>query len=253
MPCTAKKFELTRDDEAGAGVPDVDYAITVRELGRMLERADVPFMAMADEAYDSPLGTGTGAGAIFGVTGGVMEAALRTAADWMTGESLEKLAYTEVRGVSGVKEAVTTIAGKELRVAAVSGLSNARALLEKLRAGEAHYDFVEIMACPGGCVNGGGQPQQVSEKHMVTDLRAQRAEALYALDERAALRKALYVCLLREPAGGYQRPYHRAQPVGGGLHRYVRRLPRQLGSWRRRGLCRSYRAAGRQGHRACGA
>ena len=190
MPCTAKKFELSRENQAGTGVSDVDYSITVRELGRMLERAGVQFKSLANEKFDFPLGMGTGAGAIFGATGGVMEAALRTVADWLSGESLDKIVYESVRGVKGVKEATVSIAGKNVKVAAVSGLANAKALMEKVTSGESKYDFIEVMACPGGCVNGGGQPQQVSDTRTVVDIRAERANVLYGLDERAAIRKA---------------------------------------------------------------
>lgn len=190
MPCTAKKFELTREGQAGAGVPGVDFSITARELCRMLERQDVAFMSLPDEDFDSPLGQGSGAGVIFGATGGVMEAALRTAADWISGEKLERVEYSAVRGVAGVKEAEVTLNGSVVRIAAVSGLANARALMEKVAAGQADYAFIEVMACPGGCVNGGGQPQQISSVHMTKDLRAQRASTLYGLDEHNALRKA---------------------------------------------------------------
>jgi NADP-reducing hydrogenase subunit HndD len=209
MPCTAKKFELTRDNEAGAGVPDVDFAITARELGRMIKRAEIPFLALPNEEFDSPLGLGSGAGTIFGATGGVMEAALRTAADWMAGESIAEIAYEDVRGIEGVKEAAYTIAGKEVKVAVVSGLANAKALMEKIAAGEAQYSFIEVMACPGGCVNGGGQPQQLADIRTVVDIRSKRAGALYGIDEKANIRKAhdnpeikgLYRSYLGEPGG----------------------------------------------------
>jgi NADP-reducing hydrogenase subunit HndD len=190
MPCTAKKFELTRKNEAGAGVPDVDFAITTRELGRMIERAEIPFLALSKEKFDSPLGFGSGAGTIFGASGGVMEAALRTAADWLANEELQNVVYTAVRGLGGVKEATYTIAGKDVKVAVVSGLANAKALMEKIAAGEVQYSFIEVMACPGGCVNGGGQPQQPADIRTVVDIRSQRANTLYALDEKASIRKA---------------------------------------------------------------
>lgn len=207
MPCTAKKFEITRDGEAGAGVPDVDFSITVRELGRMIESAGIPFLALPNEKFDSPLGFGSGAATIFGATGGVMEAALRTAADWLSGEELKDVSYTAVRGIEGLKEATYTIAGKEVKVAAVSGLANAKALMEKIAAGKADYSFIEVMACPGGCVNGGGQPQQLAVIRTVVDLRSERAEALYGIDENAGIRKAhdnpeikeLYSAYLGEP------------------------------------------------------
>jgi len=190
MPCTAKKFELTRNNQSGAGVQDVDYSITNRELSRMIERAGIEFTALADETFDEPLGLGSGAGVIFGATGGVMEAALRTAADWLTGESLPEFTYTEVRGIKGIKEASYTIAGKEIKVAVVSGLSNAKELLHNVKSGKAAYDFIEVMACPGGCVNGGGQPQQFAEDRALVDIRAKRAEALYTNDEKSVYRKS---------------------------------------------------------------
>ena len=157
MPCTAKKFEIGREDENGAGVPDVDIAITTRELGRMIERASIRFTDLPDEEFDMPLGLGSGAAVIFGATGGVMEAALRTAVEKLTGEELAKLDFTDVRGIEGIKEAVYNVAGMDVKVAVVSGLKNAKELLKKVKSGEAEYHFIEIMGCPGGCVNGGGR------------------------------------------------------------------------------------------------
>ena len=150
MPCTAKKFEIGREDENGAGVPDVDIAITTRELGRMIERASIRFTDLPDEEFDMPLGLGTGAAVIFGATGGVMEAALRTAVEKLTGEELAKLDFTDVRGIEGIKEAVYNVAGMDVKVAVVSGLKNAKELLKKVKSGEAEYHFIEIMSCPGG-------------------------------------------------------------------------------------------------------
>lgn len=207
MPCTAKKHEITRQDQDAAGVPDVDFAITNRELGRMIERADISFMALDDEEFDMPLGVGTGAGTIFGATGGVMEAALRTANDWLNGSPQSAIDFEEVRGVEGVKEASYKVGDRTIRVAAVSGLANTETLLEKMKSGEVSYDFVEVMACPGGCVNGGGQPQQQAEKRTVTDIRANRAKSLYRLDEKSSVRKSyensaikeLYSSYLEEP------------------------------------------------------
>ncbi len=190
MPCTAKKFEITRPDQAANGVPDVDYALTTRELGRMIQQADINFMALPDEEFDSPLGTGTGAAVIFGATGGVMEAALRTAVETITGETLASLDFTEVRGVAGVKEASYTVGGLTVKVAVASGLANARVLLDKIRSGEADYTFVEIMACPGGCVNGGGQPQVAYGIRNFVDIRAERARVLYNLDKENPIRKS---------------------------------------------------------------
>ena len=190
MPCTAKKRELGRDDQNAAGVPDVDFSLTSRELARMIEQAGISFVGLEDEPFDAPLGIGSGAGTIFGATGGVMEAALRTANDWLNGEEQEAIDFSEVRGTAGLKEATYKVGGLTLRIAAVSGLKNASALLEKMRAGEAEYDFVEFMACPGGCVNGGGQPHQKASKRMINDIRAERALTLYQIDQKDTLRKS---------------------------------------------------------------
>ena len=203
MPCTAKKYELSRPDEDAAGVPDVDFSITNRELGRMIERADISFLALEDEEFDAPLGIGSGAGTIFGATGGVMEAALRTANDWLKGAPQKDIEYKEVRGVDGVKEATYKVGEKDIKVAAVSGLANAESLLKKIESGEAAYDFVEVMACPGGCVNGGGQPQQLAEKRTVIDIRANRAKSLYHLDEKSTLRKSYENSAIKEIYSSY--------------------------------------------------
>ncbi len=177
MPCTAKKFEIGRDDQSAAGVPDVDYALTTRELGRMIERAGINFLGLEDEKFDDPLGISTGAGVIFGATGGVMEAALRTAVYTLTGEN--PIDFPEVRGTEGIKEAEYDVAGTKVKVAVVSGLANARELLEKVQKGEADYQFIEIMGCPGGCVNGGGQPQVAMGIRNFVDIREKRAKVLY--------------------------------------------------------------------------
>lgn len=190
MPCTAKKFECGREDQSAAGVPDVDYALTTRELGRMIEKAGMDFVNLPDGEYDSPLGGYTGAGVIFGATGGVMEAALRTAVETLTGNELEKLEFEEVRGVEGIKEASYDVAGLTVKVAAVSGLANARKLLDMVQSGEKDYHFIEVMACPGGCVNGGGQPHVPSKVRNFVDIRAERAKGLYALDAKNPLRKS---------------------------------------------------------------
>ena len=190
MPCTAKKRELGRDFQNAAGVPDVDFSLTNRELARMILEAGISFPGLEDEEFDAPLGIGSGAGTIFGATGGVMEAALRTANDWLNGEAQDAIDFSEVRGVAGLKEAAYKVGDLELRVAAVSGLKNAKELLDKLKAGEVQYDFIEFMACPGGCVNGGGQPQQKAKVRMVEDIRAERAMGLYRLDKNDTLRKS---------------------------------------------------------------
>ena len=190
MPCTAKKFEIGRDHQNAAGVPDVDIALTTRELARMIKRAGIRFLDLPDEQFDAPLGISTGAGVIFGATGGVMEAALRTAVETLTGQTLPSLDFTQVRGVEGIKEASYTVAGMELKVAVASGLSNARKLLEAVQEGKAQYHFIEIMGCPGGCVNGGGQPQQPGSIRNFVDIRALRAKVLYDLDASMPLRKS---------------------------------------------------------------
>ncbi len=149
MPCTAKKFEIGREDEAANGVPDVDISITTRELARMIRKARIRFLDLPDESFDEPLGLGSGAGVIFGATGGVMEAALRTAVETLTGEELPKLEFHEVRGTAGIKEATYHVADMDVKVAVASGLGNARELLKKVKSGEADYHFIEIMGCPG--------------------------------------------------------------------------------------------------------
>ncbi|MCI8993349.1 MAG: 4Fe-4S binding protein [Eubacterium sp.] len=191
MPCTAKKFEITRDDEDGAGVPDVDISITTNELAKLLKDAEIQLEAMNPNAvFDAPLGQGTGAGVIFGATGGVMEAALRTAAEKITGKELTSLEFTAVRGMNGIKEASVDMDGTEMKVAVASGLANANTLLTKIKNGEADYQFVEIMACPGGCVNGGGQPHQDGKTRRMVNVTAERAAALYRNDAGSAIRKS---------------------------------------------------------------
>ncbi len=186
MPCTAKKFEIGRDDQNAAGVPDVDYVLTTRELARMIRRAGLNFKAMPDEDFDNPLGLSAGAGDIFGATGGVMEAALRTAACWLTGED-KVIEFTDVRGTDGIKRKTYNVAGTEIKVAVASGLANAKELLKSVQNGE-EVHFIEIMGCPGGCVNGGGQPQQPASVRNFADLRELRAKALYDEDAAKELR-----------------------------------------------------------------
>ena len=190
IPCTAKKFEVGREDQSAAGVPDVDVAITTRELGRMIQTAGIDFKALADEEFDAPFGIGSSAGAIFGATGGVMEAALRTAAEVVTGKTLEKLDFEEVRGIAGVKFASYKLGDVELNVAVASGTKNARELLKKVQSGEVNVQFIEIMACPGGCVNGGGQPTQPASVRNNVNLREKRAAVLYNDDKNCGLRKS---------------------------------------------------------------
>ncbi len=190
MPCTAKKFEVGRDDQSAAGVADVDIAITTRELGRMIDRAGIQFTALPDEEFDSPLGEDTGAAVIFGATGGVMEAALRTANDWLTGESQANVDFMEVRGTDSIKEATYNIAGLEVKVAVASGLKAANEIMTKIKDGTAPWHFVEIMCCPGGCVTGGGQPVQPGSVLNTVDLKTARAKALYDQDAAMTLRKS---------------------------------------------------------------
>ncbi len=190
MPCTAKKFECGRDDENGAGYPDVDYVLTTRELGRMINTAGINFRILPDEECDAPLGQGTGAAVIFGATGGVMEAALRTAAEVITGKPLDKPEFHEVRGMEGIKEASYKLGDLDVKVAIASGTKNAKVLMDKVKDGTADYTFIEIMGCPGGCINGGGQPVQSATVRNFTDLKALRAAALYKNDENRPLRKS---------------------------------------------------------------
>lgn len=190
MPCTAKKFEIGREDQDGAGLPDTDYVLTTRELSRMIKRSHIDFVNLPDEDFDPTLGVSTGAGAIFGATGGVMEAALRTAADTLTGQDIENVDYTEVRGTKDIKEATYKINGMDIKVAVTSGLKNASILLDKIRNGESDYQFIEVMCCPGGCVNGGGQPIQPASVRNFTDLKALRSKALYDEDRNLPLRKS---------------------------------------------------------------
>ncbi|MBQ3470905.1 MAG: (2Fe-2S)-binding protein, partial [Clostridia bacterium] len=190
MPCTAKKFEIGRDDQDAAGVPDVDISITTRELARLINKCGIDFTILPDEGFDDPLGESTGAGVIFGATGGVMEAALRTAVETLTGEELKNLDFKEVRGTEGIKEATYKVGDLDVKVAVASGLNNARVILDKIRAGEADYQFVEIMCCEGGCVNGGGQPQVHADVRNFVDVKALRAKALYSNDAAKTLRKS---------------------------------------------------------------
>ena len=207
MPCTAKKFEIQREDQSAAGVPDVDIALTTRELAKMIKQSQIQFKNLPDSDFDPALGVTTGAAVIFGATGGVMEAALRTAADVLTGQSLESIDYTEVRGTDGIKEATYNVAGMDVKVAVASGLTNAATVLDRVKNGQADYHFIEIMCCPGGCVNGGGQPIQSGNTRNFTDLKAERAKALYEEDKNLPLRKShespvikqLYAEYLEEP------------------------------------------------------
>ena len=190
MPCTAKKFEIGRDDQNAAGVADVDYSITTRELARMIKGAGINFNILPEEAFDSPLGEGSGAAVIFGATGGVMEAALRTAVEKITGKTLENVDFTEVRGMEGVKEATYAVGDLQVKVAVASGTANAKTLMEKVKDGTSEYHFIEIMGCPGGCINGGGQPIIDATTRNFEDFKAKRASALYSSDAANANRKS---------------------------------------------------------------
>lgn len=191
MPCTAKKEEILRDDQAASGYPDVDVVLTTRELARLIKKYGINFNNLPNEQFDDPIGYGTTAGLIFGATGGVMEAALRTVYEIVTGKTLEKLDFEAVRGVEGIKEATVDLAGKTIKVAAVNTLSKAREVMEKINNGECDYTFIEVMACPGGCVNGGGQPIVSSELlNRGVDPRALRAAAIYKMDKDSPIRKS---------------------------------------------------------------
>lgn len=190
MPCTAKKFESARDEMEHGGLHDVDAVITTRELAKMIKESGIQFTRLADEDFDNPFSEASGAGVIFGATGGVTEAALRTVYEIVEKKPLDKVEFEAVRGTDGIKEATVTLGGKDVRVAIAHGLGNARALLEAIRNGEKSYEFVEIMACPGGCVTGGGQPICHSKTYMDVDVKAERAKALYSEDARLSIKKS---------------------------------------------------------------
>lgn len=207
MPCVAKKFESSREEMEAGGLRDVDAVITTRELARMIKTAGIEFTELPDEKFDAPFEEASGAGVIFGATGGVMEAALRTVADVVSGEDIDAIEYNAVRGTEGIKEAEVKIGDMTVKAAIAHGLGNARKLLESIRAGKADYHFIEIMACPGGCVTGGGQPIVPARVQMKVDLKTERAKALYTEDANSAIRKShknpdielLYKEFLTEP------------------------------------------------------
>ncbi len=190
MPCTAKKFEAQRPELSATGYADVDVVLTTRELARMIREAGIDFTELPERHFDDPMGEASGAAVLFGATGGLMEAALRYLTELLEGKPLENLEYEAVRGVEGIKEAALEVAGMTIKVAVVHGTGNTRKLLERLKSGKAQYHFVEVMACPGGCVNGGGQPIQPSQVRSWIDLRAERARAIYEEDENLPLRKS---------------------------------------------------------------
>jgi NADP-reducing hydrogenase subunit HndD len=209
MPCTAKKFEKERDEMAVNGLRDVDAVLTTRELARMIKQANIDFPRLPDSDFDRVLGESTGAAVIFGATGGVMEAALRTVADILTGQDLKDIDYECVRGIDGVKEATLNIAGMDIKVAVASGTGNAKKLLEAVRSGEKFYHFIEVMGCPGGCVTGGGQPIVSAQDKLDYNPYVLRAKATYAEDAGKPKRKSheneeiklLYKEFLGEPNG----------------------------------------------------
>ncbi len=190
MPCTAKKFEKGRADQSAAGVPDIDYALTTRELAKLIKRNGLIFNELPNEEFDQPFGIGSGAGLLFGATGGVMEAALRTVYEVVVGEEAPSLDFVDVRGTEGIKEATYNVGGIDVKVAVVSGLANARTIMEKVKAGTADYHFIEVMSCPGGCVNGGGQPIKSAFVRNNEDIKAVRAGAIYDADKNMKLRKS---------------------------------------------------------------
>ena len=209
MPCIAKKFERQRTELQNNGMYDVDCVITTRELARMIKQANIEFVELEDEEFDDPMGEATGAAAIFGVTGGVMEAALRSVADILTGQELENINFEEVRGEEGIKRATVKIGDRDIKVVVAHGLGNAQKIMEEIKSGKADYQFVEIMACPGGCIMGGGQPIKSSKIRATIDVRKKRADAMYDIDEKSVIRKShqnpvikkIYEEYLGEPGG----------------------------------------------------
>ena len=224
MPCTAKKFEAKRPEMGHDGMADVDVVITTRELARMIKKAGIDFNALPDGDFDSLMGESTGAAVIFGATGGVMEAALRTAYETITGTKLKDVEFHAVRGIKGIKEATIKIGDSDVSVAVASGTGNASKLLDEVRKGGKNYAFIEIMACPGGCVNGGGQPIVSAQEKMDKDIRVERAKALYDEDRAKALRKShdnteikdLYTDYLGKPGS------HKAHEL---LHTHYQKRP----------------------------
>ena len=204
MPCTAKKFEANREEMNSYGFPDVDAVLTTRELGRLIKSQGIDFANVEEEAFDAPFGIASGAGAIFGASGGVMEAALRSVYEILTKQELEKLEFEEVRGMQGIKEATVNINGNDIKVAVVHGLGNAKKVMEEIRAGKSDYTFVEIMGCTGGCIGGGGQPIEKTK-----ETKQKRMNALYTIDSNKEHRSShknptiikLYEEFLGEPNG----------------------------------------------------
>ena len=190
MPCIAKKYERQRTELKNNGMYDVDCVLTSRELARMIKQANIEFSELENEEFDNPMGEATGAGAIFGVTGGVMEAALRTASEILSGEELEDIDFKQVRGEEGIRRAILKIGERDIKVVVANGLGNAKIIMEEIKSGKADYQFVEIMACPGGCIMGGGQPIKNSKIRATVDVRKKRADAMYTIDEKSRIRKS---------------------------------------------------------------
>jgi len=212
MPCTAKKYECQRPEMKASGYQDVDYVLTTRELGRMVRMAGIDFGRLADEKYDDPLGESTGAAVIFGATGGVMEAALRTVYEVVVKQDLPKIDFESVRGFKGIKEATVDLAGTPVKVAIAHGMANARKILDMIRAGECDYTFIEIMTCPGGCLGGGGQP--IPKDADLDEVKSKRMDAIYRADAGLPIRKShknpsiekIYQDYLGKPLG--ERSHH---------------------------------------------
>ncbi len=232
MPCTAKKYECQRDEMADSGFQDVDIVLTTRELARMCRNAGINWDALPEEEYDDPLGLSTGAAVIFGATGGVMEAALRTAYELITKETLENINFTAVRGMDGIKEATVKVGDLDVKVAVAHTLGNARKLLDLIRAGKADYHFIEVMCCPGGCIGGGGQPIPTN-----LEVRLARIAGTYKVDENLPIRKshenpaikALYEEFLKEPLGELSHKLLHTHYIPRGVYRKPKDLPDKVG------------------------
>ncbi len=205
MPCIAKKYKRQREEMK----QEVDAVITTRELARMIKQAKIDFVNLEDSKFDDPMGEATGAAAIFGVTGGVMEAALRSVSEIVTGKPLQKIEFEQVRGENGIKKAEIQLENKKVKVAVADGLANAKTIMEEIKNGTADYQFVEIMACPGGCITGGGQPIKSAKIQEEIDVHKKRAQAMYTIDEKSVIRKShenpvlkqIYEKFLGEPNG----------------------------------------------------
>ncbi|MEG1711407.1 MAG: [Fe-Fe] hydrogenase large subunit C-terminal domain-containing protein, partial [Clostridia bacterium] len=190
MPCTAKKVERMRPNLATNGISDIDAVLTTRELARFIKRSGILFNCLKDSHYDKFMGEGSTAGLIFGATGGVMEAALRTVKELVEHKPLEKIEFEQVRGTEGIKRATVDIGGISVKVAIAHGIENANSIMQEIKDGKADYHFIEIMCCPGGCVTGGGQPIQPADVINNIDVKKERAKAMYNTDSQATLRKS---------------------------------------------------------------